>query len=149
MNYPTESESAQRRAERDRMLTMLYCDIYDTIVKKKVHNPRRVAIDIALATGAPPYHVGFDRAYIVVPKLLNNEALRFRSDACRLFWLDMTAKVRCVISRGKVSIARAVALVLDQCRASRFFISDEQAWVIIKRELKAMHCRKSYGRALE
>ena len=146
MNYLNKSESALRRDERDRHLTELYCEIFDNLKEKKVNNPRSVAISLALANGTPRYHVGFDRAYIVVAKLLNNGNVTFKSDLNRLMWLDLAKKVRSIMEQGKMSIAQAVPIVLEKCRASCFFISKEHAWVIIKRQLKLMHCRKPYGR---
>ncbi len=148
MNYLNKSESAQRRDERDRQLTELYCDIYDNLRKRQVKNLRQVALSTAINTGTPRYHVGFDRAYLVVPKLLMGEdTIHFKSNVTREMWLDITKKVKCLIEQDKMSIAKALDIVLDQCRASRFFLTQEHAWVIIKRELSRMNCRKPYGRA--
>jgi len=148
MNYLNMSESAQRRDDRDRQLTELYCEIYDNLRKRRVKNLRQVALSIAISTGTPRYHVGFDRAYIVVPKLLNGDNnIHFKSNVNREMWLDLTKKVKYLISQGKMSIAKAIDIVLEQCRASRFFLTPEHAWVIIKRELRRMNCRRPYGRA--
>lgn len=148
MNYLNQSESAQRRDERNRELTELYCEIYDKITSKRVKNPRQAALAIAIATGTPPYHVSFDRAYIVVPKLLAGDCrLKFKSNVNREMWNDICNKVKCLTANGNISIAKAIEIVLIQCRASRFFISESNAWVIIKRQLKRMNCRKPYGRA--
>ncbi|MBR5029866.1 MAG: hypothetical protein IKX63_02025 [Muribaculaceae bacterium] len=147
MNYLDKSESAERRDERNRLLTELYCEIYDNLKQSRVKNLRRVALSIALATGNPRYHVGFDRAYVVVPKLLSGKDIAFKSSFLRDMWLDITQKVRLLMQDGKLSIAQAIPIVLEQCRASRFFLSECHAWVIIKRELKKMHCRRPYGRA--
>lgn len=147
MNYLNQSESAQRRDERDHELTLLYCEIYDNLRKHRVKNLRRVALSIALATGTPRYHVGFDRAYVVVPRLLHNDpAMAFKSNVNRLMWLDLTAKVKRLMDEGKMSIATALEIVLEQCRASRFFLNEDHAWTIIKRELSRMNCRRPYGR---
>ena len=147
MNYLNKSESAQRRHERDRQLTELYCEIYDNLRKRQVKNLRKVALSIALATGTPRYHVGFDRAYVVVPKLLeNSDSVSFKSSVTRDMWLDITARVRCLMSQDKMTIAKALNIVLEQCRASRFFLTENHAWVIIKRTLSRMNCRTPYGR---
>ena len=147
MNYLNKSESAQRRHERDRQLTELYCEIYDNLRKRQVKNLRKVALSIALATGTPRYHVGFDRAYVVVPKLLeNSNSVSFKSSVTRDMWLDITARVRCLMSQDKMTIAKALNIVLEQCRASRFFLTENHAWVIIKRTLSRMNCRTPYGR---
>lgn len=147
MNYLNKSESAQRRDERDRQLTELYCEIYDNLQKRRVKNLRQVALSIAISTGTPCYHVGFDRAYIVVPKLLNGDKdFDFKSNVNREMWLDLTKKVKYLITQGKMSIAKAIDIVLDQCRASQFYLTPNHAWVIIKRELKRMNCRRPYGR---
>ena len=148
MNYLNKSESAQRRDERDRQLTELYCEIYDNLQKRRVKNLRQVALSIAISTGTPRYHVGFDRAYIVVPKLLNGDKdFDFKSNVNREMWLDLTKKVKYLITQGKMSIAKAIDIVLEQCHASQFFLTPDHAWVIIKRELCRMNCRRPYGRA--
>lgn len=148
MNYFNQSESAQRRAERDRELTELYCEIYDSLKACRVKNMRHVALTMALASGSPRYHVGFDRAYIVVAQLLRDkDAIAFKSSCIRDMWLEITVRVERLMRECRLSIAQAVELVLEQCRASRFFLAEEHAWVIIKRELSKMNCRRPYGRA--
>ena len=148
MKYLNQSESAQRRDERDRELTELYCEIYDNLRTSRVKNLRRVALGIAVTTGSPRYHVGFDRAYIVVAQLLRDEgAISFKSTCIRDMWLEISTRVQSLVRECKLSIAQAVELVLEQCRASRFFLAEEHAWVIIKRELRKMNCRRLYGRA--
>ena len=147
MNYLNQSESAQRRAERDRELTELYCEIYDSLKACRVKNMRRVALSIALASGSPRYHVGFDRAYIVVARLMHDErAIAFKSTHIRDMWLEITAKTERLMREGRLSIAQSVEIVLEQCRASRFFLAERHAWAIIKRELSKMNCRRPYGR---
>lgn len=148
MNYLNQSESAQRRAERDRELTVLYCEIYDNLKACRVKNMRRVALTMALACGSPRYHVGFDRAYVVVAQMLrNDQSIDFKSTYIRDMWLEISTRVQSLVRECKLSIVQAVELVLEQCRASRFFLAEEHAWVIIKRELRKMNCRRLYGRA--
>ncbi len=147
MNYFINSESAQRRQERDRLLTELYCEIYDQLKPKQVKNPKRVALAIALETGTPPYHVSYERARVVVLRLLaSDNSANFKSSANRDMWLDLTKKVKCLMEQGKMSAARAIAIVIEQCRASRFFLTPEHAWSIIKQQLSHMNCRRPYGR---
>lgn len=148
MNYLNQSESAQRRDERDRELTELYCEIYDNLRTSRVKNLRRVALGIAVTTGSPRYHVGFDRAYVVVQHLLRDlNSITFKSSLIRDLWLDITTKVQRLMREGKLSIAQSLEIVLEQCRASRFYLTEDHAWVIIKRELSKMNCRRPYGRA--
>ena len=148
MNYLNQSESAQRRHERDRQLTELYCEVFDKLKAKRVKNLRQVALSIALETGTPRYHVGFDRAYAVVPKLLSGKRpINFKSNVNREMWLDLTEKVKCLMCEGKMSAAQAITIVLEQCRASRFYLTPTNAWIIIKRQLSMMNCRRPYGRA--
>lgn len=147
MNYLNQSESAHRRAERDRELTEFYCEIYDSLKACRVKNMRRVALTMALACGSPRYHVGFDRAYIVVGQLLRDKAgITFKSSHIRDMWFEITDRVERLMREGRLSIAQSVDLVLEQCRASRFFLAEEHAWAIIKRELSKMNCRRPYGR---
>lgn len=148
MNYLNQSESAQRRDERNRELTELYCEIYDNLRATRVKNLRRVALGIALATGSPRYHVGYDRAYDVVTRLLRDDGrISFKCNLNREMWLDIAGKVKLLIGEGRLSAAQAIEIVLEQCRASRFYLTEGRAWVIIKRELSKMNCRRLYGRA--
>jgi len=148
MNYLNMSESAQRRDERNRELTELYCEIYDSLKVKKVKNRRIVALEIALATGTPRYHVGHDRAYEVVTRMLSDtREMKFKCTENREMWLDIASKVKKLTAEGKLSIYQALDIVLEQCRASRFYLTQQSAWAIIKRMLKRMNCRRPYGRA--
>jgi hypothetical protein len=150
MNYLNMSESAQRRDERDRELTELYCEIYDRLRERRVKNLRLVALNIALASGNPRYHVGYERASTVIPMLLREDPrITFKSSVIREMWLDITDKVRRLVSEGKLSMSQAIDIVLEQCRASRFFLTPEHAWVIIKHQLKRMNIRRPYGRLTE
>jgi hypothetical protein len=150
MNYLNMSESAQRRDERDRELTELYCEIYDRLRERRVKNLRLVALNIALASGNPRYHVGYERASTVVPMLLREDPrITFKSSVIREMWLDITDKVRRLVSEGKLSMSQAIDIVLEQCRASRFFLTPEHAWVIIKHQLRRMNIRRPYGRLTE
>ena len=150
MNYLNMSESAQRRDERDRELTELYCEIYDRLRERRVKNLRLVALNIALASGNPRYHVGYERASTVVPMLLREDPrITFKSSVIREMWLDITDKVRRLVSEGKLSMSQAIDIVLEQCRASRFFLTPEHAWVIIKHQRRRMNIRRPYGRLTE
>ena len=102
---------------------------------------------MALACGSPRYHVGFDRAYIVVGQLLRDRGgITFKSSHIRDMWFEITDRVERLMREGRLSIAQSVDIVLEQCRASRFFLAEEHAWAIIKRELSKMNCRRPYGR---
>lgn len=147
MNYLNKSESAQRRDERDRELTELYCEIYDHLRARRVKNLKQMALSIALATGSPRYHVGYDRACIVVSQLLNTDKpLQLKSSVNRAMWNEVAQKVKCLMAGGKMSMAQAIPIVLEQCRASRFFLTEQHAWIIIKRTLSQMNIRRPYGR---
>lgn len=148
MNYLNKSESAQRRDERDQELTELYCEIYDHLRTKRVKNLKQLALNIALSTGSPRYHVGNDRASIVVSQLLNNsKPLQLKSSVNRAMWVEIAEKVKCLMAGDKMSMAQAIPIVLEQCRASRFFLTEQHAWIIIKRTLSKMNIRRPYGRA--
>ena len=79
-------------------------------------------------------------------KLRDRGAIAFKSSYIRDMWLEITARVERLMQECRLSIAQAVELVLEQCRASRFFLAPEHAWAIIKRELSKMNCRRPYGR---
>jgi hypothetical protein len=148
-NYLNQSESALRRTKRDRQLTELFCEIYDNLKLKQVPKPWEVALTLALATGSPSYHVGFDRAYAVVPQLLHdNNNVTFKNTNTRLMWLEITEKVKCLMEDGKMSAAHAIPIVLEKCRASRFFLSRSHAMKIIRRQLHSMNLLRHYNLAV-
>ena len=148
MNYLNQSESAMRRAQRDRELMELYCETYDQLRERRVKNLRKTALSIALACGTPRYHVGFDRAYIVVPQMLRGDSkLTFKNPVNKLMWQEITLKVKRFVDEGKMSIAQSITIVLEMCRASHFFLTPDHAWRIIKKELSKTNCRRPYGRA--
>ena len=148
MNYLNKSESAQRRYQRDRQLAELFCEIFDNIKPRRVSQPQKAALKLALITGSPRYHVGFDRAYVVVTQLLNNyNNVTFKSNLTRMMWLEITKKVKCLMETGKMSAARAIPIVLENCRASRFFISENQAKKIIRHQLRLMNVLRHYDSA--
>lgn len=147
MNYLAMSESSERRDERNRHLTELYCEIFDTIYDHKVNDKRKTSLFLALNLLSPRYNVGFDRAYVVVGCLLRDEnSIKFKSKVIKEMWLEITAKTHDLMRDGKLSIAKSLDIVLENCRASRCFMTEAHAWNMIKKELSKMNIRKPYGR---
>lgn len=141
-------DSADRRAEHNRELAELYCEFYDTMYKHRVKNLRLTALAMAICQGSPRYAVGFDRAYIVVNKLLiDKKAVKFKSKMRYKMWLEITKKTETIMLRCKMSVAKSLNIVLECSRASQFFLEEHHAWDIIKKELTKMNVRKPYGRA--
>jgi hypothetical protein len=146
MNYLNQSESAQRRVQRNQLMAEIFCAIYDNMKAKKVGNKRLVALSLTLTSGSPPYHVGFDRAYDMVKRILHSpDKVTFKNHINQEMWMEITKKVKCLMQNGHMSAAKAVPLVLENCRASRFFISKSHAWAIIKRELIRRNCARHYN----
>ncbi|HAP51054.1 MAG TPA: hypothetical protein DCQ56_07555 [Porphyromonadaceae bacterium] len=119
--------TAKFRAERDREFQELFDEIYDLMERRKVRHARREAIRFTLANGKPRYHVSYDRASIVVPKILKNSKMPFQRPMPALMWAEIAQKVRQVMCGGKMSMAAAIEFVLTNCRASRFFITEHYA----------------------
>ena len=105
---------------------------------------------MALNLGSPQYNVGFDRAYIVVAKMLRDKSsISFNSLVIRDMWYEITSKTKSLMDLCHLSIAKSLDIVLTYCRASRFFLSEHHAWVLIKRELQKMNIRRPYGRKVK
>ena len=120
--------TAKFRAERDREFQELFDETYDLMVRRKVKHARREAIRFTLANGKPRYHVSYERASIVVPKILKNGKMPLRCPMPAMMWSEIAQKVQQMMCGGKMSMAAAIEFVLENCRASRFFITEHYAF---------------------
>ncbi|MBQ0068142.1 MAG: hypothetical protein KBT09_00085 [Bacteroidales bacterium] len=133
-NYSgTSGISGKRRNKlmRDNEFMEMYLKVLDFMFEMKVSNPRRMAVNYTVLNGKPHYHVSYDRAYNVVRNLLNNNVNPVKPSLQSLMWEEIAGKVKALMVKNDVSIARAVEFVLEHCRASRFFISPEYAYFSI------------------
>ena len=140
MNYTfQELERRELCRQRDKEFLALYNPTLDALLEQGMSpsKARRTAAEFTIANGRPHYHVGHERAYRCVCRLLNaqdkkgNGARSYRSreemglPKRRLrqqMWYEITQQVAVLCNRG-MSVESAVAHVLEYCRASRFFIT--------------------------
>lgn len=126
------------RMARDEEFASLYAEALQLMISRGVAHPRRAAIRFTIHNGHPRYHVSFDRAYVVVCRLMRNRKAPTGQDAspgnnvapCSLrntMWREIASRVAMLTSERTVSIAAALEFVLEHCRASRFFITEEYA----------------------
>ena len=140
------SERNKYHRERDEELTQLYCDLYDKIKPRHIDKRRKVALTTAIKLGSAHYEVSFERAYIIVPKILKGKEVKFRSKPIELMWREIACKTAFIMQTCHLSIAKSLEIVLMNCRSSQFYISQPQAWLRIKRELRRMRVNRKYGR---
>ena len=124
-----EKGNAKTRArqERDKELTRMFNDVLGEMMSAGVNNPWLSALRFTLEHGAPRYHVSFERAYRVVCDLLREGTTSLREGYQLAMWREVTERVKSLMESSGCSIARAVDVVLRECRASRFFISEAYA----------------------
>ena len=143
--------------QRDKEFLELYHPTLDTLLQQGMseNKARKVAVRFTIANGHPHYHVNHERAYRCVCHLLSaedkkgNGARTYRTSEVieqlakgrlRLqMWYEITAHVQELTAQG-MSVERALDHVLEQCRASRFFITPATALTKI--------CPKARTRAL-
>ena len=128
---------------RDKEFLKLYRPTLDALLERGVplSKARRAAADFTIANGHPHYHVSHERAYRCVCHLLNaddkrgNGARTYRTSEeiglakrrlRRQMWQEITQRVRTLMDKG-LSVECAIDHVLENCRASRFFLSPATA----------------------
>ena len=92
----------------------------------------RVLIDRAVRGGAPEYYVGYKNALMLVSSYLNNS---FAGGTSEMRWALAAelAERACghIVARHTRRLSQAVAMVLNEGNASRFFVSVDHARHII------------------
>lgn len=128
---------------RDKEFLELYRPTLDALLERGVpmSKARRAAADFTIANGHPHYHVSHERAYRCVCHLLNADDKRGNGSRTyrtseeiglakrrlrRQMWQEITQRVRTLMDKG-LSVECAIDHVLENCRASRFFLSPATA----------------------
>lgn len=122
------SGKAQARQSRDMEFLEAYKAALAQLIDAKVKNPKQHAVRWAIYNGAPHYHVSYDRAYKVVCQILQRNINPVKPSLQASMWLEIAERVRSLTMHCSVSVAKALELVLLNCRASRFFISEHYAY---------------------
>ena len=106
------------------------------------YDSRYNVIDRALRGGTPRYDVSYDYALRMMYQMVRDgKPCSRRSKLKRQMWEEISLHVRRVMHRRKCTIAEAVATVLAEQKASRYFLSKKQASKIIYHEI---HNRSNY-----
>lgn len=152
----TEIKQRYLCEQRDKEFLELYHPTLDAMLQQglPMGKARRAAVEFTIANGHPHYHVDMERAYRCVCHLISSKqkkasnartyrtATEMQLAKRRLrqqMWFEITQHVVSLLDRG-MSVERAIAHVLEHCRASRFFITPTTALTRI--------CPKSRCRAL-
>lgn len=99
------------------------------------YDSRYNVIDRALRGGTPRYDVSYDYALRMMYQMVRDgKPCSRRSKLKRQMWEEISLHVRRVMRRRKCTIAEAVATVLAEQKASRYFLSKKQASKIIYHE---------------
>ena len=131
MDYTNVTSGQARQANcqaRDMELVKLY--------NETLKAPRRQALHFVLNNGHPRYYVSYKRAYEVVCQLLRHGKSPKTTSMQVLMWQEIADRVKSLCQGGKMSIACAVEFVLEHCRATRYYITEDYADSIIDRARK-------------
>ncbi len=116
------------RLQRDDEFIRAYRPVLDLMIEMGVPDARRAAVDFTVHHFQPRYHVSYERAYSVVCALLNGKQPVKPSLQAEM-WMEIATRVRdlCAAAPG-LSIGRATQWVIDNCRASRVFVTPGYAY---------------------
>ena len=145
MDYTNVTSGHARKANchaRDMELVKLYNETLKLMIDRSVKAPRRAALHFVIHNGHPRYYVSYKRAYEVVCQLLRHGKTPRATSLQVQMWQELAERVQALCQGGKMSIACAVEFVLEHCRASRFFMTEDYADTIIDRARKEYRKRK-------
>ena len=108
------------------------------------YDSRYSVIDQALRGGTPRYDVSYDYALRMMYQMVRDgKPCSRRNPLKRQMWEEICRHVRRVVDKRKCTIPEAVATVLAEQKASRYFLSKKQASKIIYHEI---HNRSTHRR---
>ena len=150
MYNPTALSTDRKRFRiaRDEEFIRAYNEALSLMIRRGVAHPRRSAIRFTIYNTQPRYHVSFERAYVVVCRLLRLPVKPVPQTLRGQMWLEIASRVAMLVDDRQVSIAAALEFVLANCRASRFFVSEQYAdsRIDAMRRHQASHLRKPLTR---
>ncbi len=113
----------EMRQRRDHEFMAMFREALMLFIDRNDKDPRKKAIEFTIHNGKPRYYVSHERAYIVVCSILKHGKNPVKPSLQAEMWNEIAQKVRQAVDSGAPSISKAIDFVLDNCRASRFFIS--------------------------
>lgn len=116
------------RLKRDNEFIEAYRQVLDLMLERGVASPRKAAIEFTVFNSRPHYHVSVERALVVVGRILSSGRNIVKPSLQALMWEEIASKVKQLVDKKGVSLSCAVQFVIDNCRASRFFVSPQYAY---------------------
>lgn len=140
----SSAEARSKNAvERNMELVALYNATLKLMIDRGVKSPRKAALRFVIHNGRPRYNVSFKTAYEAVCQILRHGTMpRAASVLRREMYCEIAYRAAMLCDSG-MSVAAAVEFVLEHCRASRFYISEESADTIID-EARREYRRRKY-----
>ena len=124
----TQNAKSENCLMRNLELLSIYNEALHFMIKNHVPNPHQSALHWTLHNGTPRYCVSYKRAYSVICQLFAGQNIRISSAIRKQMWLEIYHKVKALLRlHPALSIAQALDFVLTHSRASRFFVSEQQA----------------------
>ncbi len=123
----TTHTTTDERSRRDREFVEMFTDVLHEFIRNGIKAPFTGAVRFTLLNGKPHYHVSYERAYRIVCRILAGRTLQLVNPVLIAMWHEIAGKVREIIGDGQCSINRALEIVLLNCRASRFFLTEKYA----------------------
>ena len=118
------NEKTRMRQCRDNEFMSFYQETLSAMLKKGVKGARKAAIDYTIHNCRPKFYVNYDRAYVVVCDIINKNRMPVGNPLLKAMWSEIADYVRRLIDYSGMSISAALPVVLDNCRASRFYVSE-------------------------
>ena len=113
----------EMRQMRDEEFMSTFRKTLRLFIDRNSKNPRKKALEFTLNNSHPRYYVSRSRAYTVICSIIRHGKNPVRQDLQAQMWEEIAQKVRLALDGGAASINKALNFVLDNCRASRYFIS--------------------------
>ncbi|MGM9869319.1 MAG: hypothetical protein ACI30R_06805 [Sodaliphilus sp.] len=140
----TQNAKSENCLKRNQEMLSIYNEALHFMIKNRVPNPHKSALHWTLHYGTPSYCVSYKRAYAVMCQLFAGHSIGLASPMRKQMWHEIYHKVDALLKlHPSMSIAQALDFVLSHSRASRFFVTEQQA----RRSIS--NCRKRRSRNLQ
>lgn len=136
MNYPKGYYDTTPVKRRNQELVEMFLEAYKLMKRKKMPGAKAKALRWVVYNGRPRYHVGYIRTHIALCVMARGGKPCNEGTTTYLMWQEIAARVQAMQQALGISRAKAIDYVLEYCRASRFFITEHSAALIIDNWLK-------------
>ena len=136
MNYPKGYYDTTPVKRRNKELVEMFLEAYNLMRRKKMPNAKAKAIHWVVYNGRPRYHVGYIRTHVALCVMAQGGKPCKEGTSTYAMWQELAARVSAMQHALGISRTKAIYYVLEHCRASRFFITEHTASLIIDDWLK-------------